>query len=220
VVLDSVKILATSGMKAYFVTGLIFKNGSSITVTNGNAITTYNATVSGINLVTGKSSYVIAATVNPANSGSITGAGTFTYGQNITLTATPSAGFSFTKWTGGNTDISTNATLTFTADSDRVIVANFISVATIIKDAFESKTMLMYPNPSHGKFSIYLDNEFKGEITLTVYNEIGNKSKTIKLEKTARSLNYEADFENLPKGIYFITLQANNFNISKKIELQ
>lgn len=54
VVFDNVKISATKGMKAFNVTGLVFKNGSSITVTSGNAVTKYNASVAGIDTVTGK----------------------------------------------------------------------------------------------------------------------------------------------------------------------
>jgi polygalacturonase len=50
---DNVQISASTGMKAYFVTGAVFKNGSRITASSGNAITTYNASISGINLVTG-----------------------------------------------------------------------------------------------------------------------------------------------------------------------
>jgi polygalacturonase len=50
---DNVQINASTGMKAYFVTGAVFKNGSRITASSGNAITTYNASISGINLVTG-----------------------------------------------------------------------------------------------------------------------------------------------------------------------
>lgn len=50
---DNVQITATKGMVANFVNGAVFKNGSRITVSSGNAITTYNAAISGINLVTG-----------------------------------------------------------------------------------------------------------------------------------------------------------------------
>jgi polygalacturonase len=53
IVFDNVKISATNGMKAYFVTGAVFKNGSSITASSGNAITTYKASISGINTTTG-----------------------------------------------------------------------------------------------------------------------------------------------------------------------
>jgi polygalacturonase len=54
VVLDNVKISAETGMTANFVTGLVFKNGSSIKTSRGDAIKTYQADVTGINLVTGK----------------------------------------------------------------------------------------------------------------------------------------------------------------------
>ena len=53
VVFDNVKITATSGMKAYFLAGAVFKNGSTIKVTKGNAISTYKAAITGINLTTG-----------------------------------------------------------------------------------------------------------------------------------------------------------------------
>ncbi|MDD4969520.1 MAG: glycosyl hydrolase family 28 protein [Paludibacter sp.] len=55
VVFDNVSIAATTGMKAYFVSGLVFKNGSHITVSSGSAVTTYSTSVSGIELTTGKS---------------------------------------------------------------------------------------------------------------------------------------------------------------------
>ena len=53
IVFDNVNITATIGMKAYFLTGGLFQNGSTIKVSKGNAITTYNTTITGINLVTG-----------------------------------------------------------------------------------------------------------------------------------------------------------------------
>jgi len=54
VVFDNVSITATTGMKAYFVSGLVFKNGSHITVSSGSAVTIYTTSVSGIILTTGK----------------------------------------------------------------------------------------------------------------------------------------------------------------------
>jgi len=53
VVFDNVNITATAGMKAYFLSNAVFKNGSTIKVTKGSAISTYNATITGINLTTG-----------------------------------------------------------------------------------------------------------------------------------------------------------------------
>jgi len=53
IVFDNVQISASTGMKAYFVSNAVFINGSQITVSSGDAITAYNADISGIDLVTG-----------------------------------------------------------------------------------------------------------------------------------------------------------------------
>jgi len=53
-VFDNVKITATKGMTANFINGASFINGSKITVSSGNAfVSTYNSTITGINLTTG-----------------------------------------------------------------------------------------------------------------------------------------------------------------------
>jgi polygalacturonase len=48
VTLDNVKITSSVGMNIFYADGIVFKNGSSITVSSGNAVTIYDATVSGI----------------------------------------------------------------------------------------------------------------------------------------------------------------------------
>ena len=69
--------------------------------------------------------YTIAATANPANSGSVEGAGTYSYGTEATLTATPATGYSFTNWTENGTVVNATNPYTFTVTGDRTLVANF-----------------------------------------------------------------------------------------------
>ena len=90
-------------------------------------------------------SYSIAASVNPENSGTITGAGTFNYGQTVSLTATPAEGYTFTDWTESGTQVSTDATYSFTAYSDRTLVANF-----------EMKTMIRLKTGSGLNYGAYI----------------------------------------------------------------
>lgn len=71
-------------------------------------------------------SYTITATVNPENSGSVTGTGTYNQGQTVSLTATSAEGYTFVKWTENGTQVSTSPTYTFTAIANRNLVANFI----------------------------------------------------------------------------------------------
>ena len=67
----------------------------------------------------------ITVTVNPANTGNVTGAGTYELGETCTLTATPNSGYTFVNWTENNEVVSTNATYQFTVNANRDLVANF-----------------------------------------------------------------------------------------------
>lgn len=67
----------------------------------------------------------ITASVNPANTGSVTGAGSYDVGDICTLTATPEYGYRFVNWTENNEVVSTNATYQFTVNANRDLVANF-----------------------------------------------------------------------------------------------
>ncbi len=70
-------------------------------------------------------SFIINATANPAEGGTVTGGGTYQVGQSCTLTATANSGYTFTNWTENGNTVSTEASYTFTVNSDRDLVANF-----------------------------------------------------------------------------------------------
>ena len=69
--------------------------------------------------------YLLTTSVNPSGGGSVTPSGTTWQesGQPVQLTATASAGYTFTGWTGSYT--STQNPLTITMDGPKNIVANF-----------------------------------------------------------------------------------------------
>ncbi|MCB1231521.1 MAG: putative Ig domain-containing protein [Verrucomicrobiae bacterium] len=70
-------------------------------------------------------SYSITATSIPAAGGVVSGSDNFLEGANVSLTATPSEGYTFVNWTENGTEIGTSIVLSFTADSARNLVANF-----------------------------------------------------------------------------------------------
>ena len=59
--------------------------------------------------------FEITVSAEPEEQGSVSGAGTYEYGQTVTLTGTPSLGYIFFKWTKNGVDVSTDAEYTFTA---------------------------------------------------------------------------------------------------------
>ena len=70
-------------------------------------------------------SYDITVSANPAVGGTVTGGGTFNYGASCTLTATANTDYNFVNWTKNGTEVSTNATYSFTVTEAAVYVANF-----------------------------------------------------------------------------------------------
>ena len=81
-------------------------------------------------------SYEITATANPAAGGTVSGAGTYNYGQTATLTAAANAGYLFTNWTKGGVEVSTNATYSFTVTEAGDYVANFTAMGTVATPTF------------------------------------------------------------------------------------
>jgi uncharacterized repeat protein (TIGR02543 family) len=114
---------------------------------NGQVVSTnpvYVFTVTGDRTLTANfslSAFTITAVSNPANGGSISGSGSFTYGQVDTVKAIPNAGYSFVNWTENQAVISVNQVYSFTVTSNRAFTANFSQ---------NSYTVTTASNPQNG----------------------------------------------------------------------
>jgi hypothetical protein len=67
----------------------------------------------------------VTTTANPAEGGTMTGAGTYTLGATCTLTATANEGFTFLYWSNNGVLLSTEATYTFTVTDNLNCTARF-----------------------------------------------------------------------------------------------
>lgn len=70
--------------------------------------------------------YVVSATVDPKDAGTVSGTGSYDYGTTATLTATPAAGYNFVNWTVGGSVVGSNPTYSFTVSGDATVQANFV----------------------------------------------------------------------------------------------
>jgi hypothetical protein len=71
----------------------------------------------------------VSTSSNPPGGGTTSGGGTtFTYNQNVTVTATPNAGYSFVNWTENSTVVSTDAGYNFNVTANRTLQANFSAI--------------------------------------------------------------------------------------------
>ena len=70
-------------------------------------------------------SYVLSADVVPQNGGTVSGTGTYTFGQTVTLTATPASSYYFINWMEADTLFSTNPSIDILVNADRHFVVTF-----------------------------------------------------------------------------------------------
>lgn len=69
--------------------------------------------------------YTISANSSPSGSGSVTGAGIYQSGSNVTVTAAPLSGYGFAAWTESGTSVSTSGSYSVSVVNSRELVANF-----------------------------------------------------------------------------------------------
>jgi hypothetical protein len=99
----------------------------------GNSASSTNSDYIGIDSVqvTCTPAYTIAVSSSPAGAGTLTGAGRYASGSNITVVAAPNPNFSFVNWTENGSVVSTSASYSFSAGADRNLVANFMAIPRI-----------------------------------------------------------------------------------------
>ena len=134
------------------------KNGQQVST---NATYTFTVTESAAYVAHFQlQSFVITTTANPTNGGTLIGGGTYNYGQNCTVEATANTGYDFVNWTENGTQVSTNASYTFTVNANRNLVANFEAQTVVIKVNVEPADA--------GEVTGEGDYNYGDEVTLTV----------------------------------------------------
>jgi uncharacterized repeat protein (TIGR02543 family) len=99
------------------------KNGTSV---SSNASYTFTVTETATYIAHFQpKSYTISVSASPTNGGTVTGGGVYTYGQNCEVTAAPATGYNFIGWTENGSQVSTNASYSFTVNRNRTLQANF-----------------------------------------------------------------------------------------------
>ena len=87
--------------------------------------------------------YNISVAVNGTNGTATASSNSVTQGQQVTLTATPNAGYEFVNWTLGGTVVSTEATYTFTPTASGEYVANFAPITYTVQASTANRDLGM-----------------------------------------------------------------------------
>lgn len=104
------------------------------------------------NLIAVQAMTTIQATVSPGGGSTISGGGPVPINTPVTLTAIPDAGYRFVNWTENGADLGTDPSYSFTATTDRAIVANFALIIPQLQIApsFPGEIAIAWPSDLPG----------------------------------------------------------------------
>ena len=163
--------------------------------------------------LTQHSNVTIAASVNPINSGTITGMGSYDFGTNVTLTATSKKGCAFVNWTENGIEISKDSIYIFTITENRILIANFLRLSGT-SDMENGLPIYIYPNPAKDVFAINIKKSTNIKVDISIYNISG-----FLLQKyiCVSNLGCELDVSALPAGSYLVKINTGNELYTRKL---
>lgn len=77
--------------------------------------------------------------------------------------------------------------------------------------------MAIYPNPGNGNFTLTLVGFENKEVTINVYNSIGQQVYTDHVTQNLVTYNQPLDLHNLPAGTYIAVVQSDTKAMNKKL---
>lgn len=156
----------------------------------------------------------VTVSASPAAGGTVTGGGTYQQGQSCTLTATANTGYTFVRWTKNGTQVSTNASYTFTVGSGTA--GAYVAVFQA-----NSYTISVSASPSAGGSVTGAGTYTHGQTcTLTATPNTGYTfTKWTKSgSSTTLSTNATYSFTATSTGSYVAHFSANSYEVTLKVD--
>ena len=109
--------------------GFEFAGWTGGSVADSNSASTQVTVLGDLNLTSSFIPIIHTLRLSSGGGGSVSGGGTFTYGDSVTITATPETNYDFSGWTGASFTGQSNSTLSFTLLADTNLTANFVKLS-------------------------------------------------------------------------------------------
>jgi len=216
--------------------GGVFQSGASCTVTatantgytfanwteNGSVVSSnasYTFTVNANRTLVANftaQSYTVSVSASPSAGGSVSGGGTYHYGDECTVVATANSGYTFTNWKEGGIVVSSEASYSFTVTGNRTLEAVFTAQApneytiTVSADPTNGGTVSGGGTYQQGQSCTVIATASSG-YTFTNWTENGTQVSTDAnyTFTVTGNRNLVAHFEAHASNYYTITVSAN-----------
>ena len=153
--------------------------------------------------------FEIRVSVDPVEAASVTGEGTYHYGDEVTLTLNRNEDWAFVNWTEDDEVVSEETIYIFTATRDRYLKAHFLYTEGIGENSVSAK---VYPNPTKDKVTVEVESlnhiRIVNTFGQTVYNADHEGNQAV------------IDLSQMAKGIYMMHIEANGGQMVRKIVVE
>ncbi len=151
----------------------------------------------------------ITVAIDPEEAGTIIGGGTYSYGEEVTLTIERNEDWAFQNWTENGEVVSEEMTYTFVITSNRDLVAHFMHTEGIDE---QTANVSLYPNPTQGEVTL----EGEGLQSIRIMNAFGQTIYNAKVEGN----HVRIDLSGMAKGIYVMHIGTENGNAVRQIVVE
>ena len=148
----------------------------------------------------------ITVAIDPEEAGTIIGGGTYSYGEEVTLTIERNEDWAFQNWTENGEVVSEEMTYSFVITSNRDLVAHFMHTEGIDE---QTANVSLYPNPTQGEVTL----EGEGLQSIRIMNAFGQTIYNAKVEGN----QVRIDLSSMAKGIYVMHIGTENGNAVRQI---
>jgi M6 family metalloprotease-like protein len=157
----------------------------------------------------------VTAVANPANSGYITGAGTYNASSEVSLEAFANPGYKFYNWTENGNTVSNQSLYSFIITTNRALVANFLSTVDIPDSQINE--VKVYPNPSDA--IVYIETPGTSIRKILVSDPAGKM--VFQIFPDGGESRASLDLSGLKNGVYSLQITALDGTVTyRKVVLQ
>jgi uncharacterized repeat protein (TIGR02543 family) len=153
----------------------------------------------------------------PVLGGTVAGGGTFAQGSSVTVTATPSAGYTFTNWTEGVTVVSTTASYQLNMAGNKTLVANFAIITYTLGVTAVNGTVAKLPNTATyniGATVVLTPTPATGFVFTSWSGDATGTANPLTVTMNANK-NITANFTAIPVGPFTLDVTAVNGTVAK-----
>ncbi|MEE4175994.1 MAG: T9SS type A sorting domain-containing protein [Bacteroides sp.] len=156
---------------------------------------------------------------DPPGGGTVTGEGSYAYGETITITASPNTNFVFQYWTGDTNflDDPQEPTATVTMPAQPIALTAHFQDVTGIGEAI-GQGLRIFPNPARDQLQVEFIHQGK-EAILQLMNIQGHIVDQLIINEPGR-VNTSINTSTLPDGLYLIIVRNEQWRLIRKVVIK